>query len=75
MPIKSPFLNVKETAEYLNIPLSRAAWAVGGIKFPAIQFGSHWRIHKEKLDEWVKENPEFLAELRAPLRGREQHGD
>lgn len=71
MPIISPFLNVKETAEYLNIPLSRAAWAVRGNKFPAIQFGTRWRVHKEKLDVWAKENPEFLSELRAPLRGRE----
>ena len=75
MPIQSPFLTTRETAEYLKIPLPRAAIIVRAKHFPAIQFGekqgTHWRIHKDRLDEWIKEYPGLLFELQSPIKESE----
>ena len=43
-------LTVKETAEYLRIPLPTVYYLVQRGKIPAIQIGSRWRIKKSVLD-------------------------
>ena len=41
---------VKETAEYLRIPLATVYYLVQRGKIPAIQIGGRWRIKKSTLD-------------------------
>jgi excisionase family DNA binding protein len=43
-------LTVKETAEYLRIPLPTVYYLVQRGKIPAIQIGGRWRIKKSSLD-------------------------
>ena len=43
-------LTVKETAEYLRIPLPTVYYLVQRGQFPAIQIGGRWRIKKDSLD-------------------------
>ena len=43
-------LTVKETAEYLRIPLPTIYYLVQSGKIPAIQIGGRWRIKKSSLD-------------------------
>ena len=43
-------LTVKETAEYLRIPLPTVYYLVQRGKIPAIQIGGRWRIKKSTLD-------------------------
>jgi len=43
-------LTVKETAEYLRIPLPTVYYLVQHGKIPAIQIGGRWRIKKSALD-------------------------
>ena len=43
-------LTVKETAEYLRIPLPTVYYLVQRGKIPAIQIGGRWRIKKSALD-------------------------
>ena len=46
-------LTVKETSEYLRIPLPTAYYLVQRGKIPAIQIGGRWRIKKSSLDRDV----------------------
>ena len=46
-------LTVKETAEYLRIPLPTVYYLVQRGKIPAIQIGGRWRIKKSSLDREV----------------------
>ncbi len=46
-------LTVKETAEYLRIPLPTVYSLVQRGKIPAIQIGGRWRIKKSYLDRDV----------------------
>jgi excisionase family DNA binding protein len=46
-------LTVKETAEYLRIPLPTVYYLVQRGKIPAIQIGGRWRIKKASLDRDV----------------------
>jgi excisionase family DNA binding protein len=46
-------LTVKETAEYLRIPLPTVYYLVQRGKIPAIQIGGRWRIKKSSLDSDV----------------------
>ena len=46
-------LTVKETAEYLRIPLPTVYYLVQRGKIPAIQIGGRWRIKKSTLDRDV----------------------
>lgn len=46
-------LTVKETAEYLRIPLPTVYYLVQRGKLPAVQIGGRWRIKKELLDRDV----------------------
>ena len=48
-PIHS-LLTVKETAEYLRIPLPTVYYLVQRGQIPAIQIGGRWRIKKSSLD-------------------------
>ncbi len=43
-------LTVKETAEYLRIPLPTVYYLVQRGQLPAIQIGGRWRVKKEALD-------------------------
>ena len=43
-------LTVKETAEYLRLPLQTVYYFIQCGKIPAIQIGSRWRIKKSSLD-------------------------
>jgi excisionase family DNA binding protein len=43
-------LTVKETAEYLRIPIPTVYYLVSRGTIPAIQIGSRWRIKKSSLD-------------------------
>jgi excisionase family DNA binding protein len=43
-------LTVKETAEYLRIPLPTVYYLVQRGKIPAIQIGGRWRVKKSALD-------------------------
>jgi excisionase family DNA binding protein len=46
-------LTVKETAEYLRMPLPTVYYLVQRGKIPAIQIGGRWRIKKSSLDREV----------------------
>lgn len=50
-------MTVKETAEYLRIPLPTVYYLVQRGQLPAIQIGGRWRIKKESLDrDILREN-------------------
>ena len=44
-------LTVKETAQYLRIPLPTVYYLVQRGQLPAIQIGGRWRIKKDSLDK------------------------
>ena len=46
-------LTVKETADYLRIPIPTIYYLVQRGKIPAIQIGGRWRIKKSPLDRDV----------------------
>lgn len=46
-------LTVKETADYLRIPVPTVYYLVQRGQLPAIQIGGRWRIKKDRLDEEV----------------------
>jgi excisionase family DNA binding protein len=46
-------LTVKETAEYLRIPVPTVYYLVQRGQLPAVQIGGRWRIKKDRLDEEV----------------------
>ncbi|MEM9399859.1 MAG: response regulator [Verrucomicrobiota bacterium] len=46
-------LTVKETAEYLRIPVPTVYYLVQRGQLPAIQIGGRWRIKKDPLDKEV----------------------
>jgi excisionase family DNA binding protein len=46
-------LTVKETAQYLRIPIPTVYYLVQRGQLPAIQIGGRWRIKKDRLDEEV----------------------
>jgi excisionase family DNA binding protein len=46
-------LTVKETADYLRIPLQTVYYLVHRGKIPAVQIGGRWRIKKNSLDRDV----------------------
>ena len=49
-------LNVKETAEYLNIGTTKCRELLRGKNGIAIRIGNRWYADKEALDEWRKNN-------------------
>ena len=52
LPIHNLF-TVKETAEYLRMPIATVYYLVQRGKLPAIQIGGRWRIKKSPLDRDV----------------------
>ena len=46
-------LTVKETAEYLHIPVPTVYYLVQRGQLPAVQIGGRWRVKKEALDREV----------------------
>lgn len=57
-PAGHNLMTVKETAEYLRIPLPTVYYLVQRGQLPAIQIGGRWRIKKESLDRDVLRNEE-----------------
>lgn len=51
-------MTVKETAEYLRIPLPTVYYLVQRGQLPAIQIGGRWRVKKDALDRDVLHNSE-----------------
>ena len=51
-------MTVKETAEYLRIPLPTVYYLVQRGQLPAIQIGGRWRVKKDALDRDVLRNEE-----------------
>lgn len=49
-------MTVKETAEYLRIPLPTVYYLVQRGQLPAIQIGGRWRVKKDALDRDVLHN-------------------
>ena len=46
-------ITVKETAEYLRIPLPTVYYLVQRGQIPAVQIGGRWRVKKDLLDRDV----------------------
>lgn len=49
-PTGHNLITVKETSEYLNIPLPTVYYLVQRGQLPAIQIGGRWRVKKDLLD-------------------------
>ena len=49
-------MTVKETAEYLRIPLPTVYYLVQRGQLPAIQIGGRWRVKKDMLDRDILRN-------------------
>lgn len=49
-------LTVKETAEYLRIPVPTVYYLVQRGQLPAVQIGGRWRVKKDALDRDVLHN-------------------
>jgi len=63
--IRHNFISVRETAEYLGIPLPTAYYLVQRGEIPAVRIGSRWRVKKDALDRDVlhSERPSLPAVL------------
>jgi len=46
------YISVEETAEYLNISLSKAYELCRKRSFPSVKLGVAWKVNKNALDEW-----------------------
>jgi excisionase family DNA binding protein len=51
-------MTVKETAEYLRIPLPTVYYLVQRGQLPAIQIGGRWRVKRDALDRDILRNAE-----------------
>lgn len=49
-------LNVKETAEYLGIGLTKCRELLHGRNGFAIKIGNRWYADREALDKWIVRN-------------------
>lgn len=61
IPKDSPahnLMTVKETAEYLRIPLPTVYYLVQRGQLPAIQIGGRWRVKRDALDRDILRNEE-----------------
>jgi len=61
IPKDSPahnLMTVKETAEYLRIPLPTVYYLVQRGQLPAIQIGGRWRVKRDVLDRDILRNEE-----------------
>src|SRR6187401_1464087 len=58
-PASAPnLITVKETAEYLRIPLPTVYYLVQRGQIPAVQIGGRWRVKKDLLDRDILRNEE-----------------
>jgi excisionase family DNA binding protein len=57
-PSMHNLMTVKETAEYLRIPLPTVYYLVQRGQLPAIQIGGRWRVKKDMLDRDILRNDE-----------------
>jgi excisionase family DNA binding protein len=58
-PASTPnLITVKETAEYLRIPLPTVYYLVQRGQIPAVQIGGRWRVKKDLLDRDILRNEE-----------------
>jgi len=48
-------LTVKEVAEYLKISLPTAYQIVNQVDFPKIKIGNRYKIPKDGLEKWIKD--------------------
>ncbi len=51
--MESCMMTVPETAQYLNIPVSKVYELVKSQDFPAAKIGKNWRIPKNRLEPWL----------------------
>lgn len=51
-------LNVKETAEYLGVGLTKCRELLRGNNGFAIRIGNRWYADRDALQEWIKRNRE-----------------
>ena len=51
--MESCMMTVSQTAEYLNIPVSKVYELVRSRSFPAVKLGKNWRVIKEQLSPWL----------------------
>ncbi len=56
LPVMPDLLTVKETAEYLRIPVPTVYYLVQRGQLPAVQIGGRWRVKKDALDRDVLHN-------------------
>jgi len=61
-------MTVKETAEYLRIPLPTVYYLVQRGQLPAVQIGGRWRIKRSLLDR------DILRTARGGCRPAHRHG-
>jgi excisionase family DNA binding protein len=59
---RSELMTVKETAEYLRIPVPTIYYLVQRGRLPAVQIGGRWRIKRRMLDHDVLRNEEETAQ-------------
>ncbi len=57
-PAMHNLMTVKETSEYLRIPLPTVYYLVQRGQLPAIQIGGRWRVKKDMLDRDILRNEE-----------------
>jgi len=53
--MESPVLTVEETAKVLRINKSTLYALIKSPGFPAFKIGREWRVVKQELDVWLKE--------------------
>ncbi len=56
--MQNPVLTVDQTAEYLDIPVSKVYELVRGKNFPAIKLGKSWHTVRDKRDQGLLKRQE-----------------
>ena len=53
---KSALMTIEEVAEYLRFHPSTVYRLVRQGVLPAVKVGKQWRVNREALEEWLREN-------------------
>jgi excisionase family DNA binding protein len=61
--VESPFMTVKETAEYLKLSTTIVYILAKDKQFPAVRIKGTWRIFRSDLDKWIKKQYQDKPEL------------
>lgn len=61
--MESIMLSADETAQYLNLTKARIMYLARENKVPAVKFGKHWCVHREKLDKLIQQKLSFCSDL------------